>query len=58
MTTQPRIIVSNQDADRLEALLDSLSDKDFPGKEVLLHELDRAENMDNRDIPPCVVTMN
>ncbi|GGO70164.1 nucleoside diphosphate kinase regulator [Bowmanella pacifica] len=58
MTTQPRIIVSNQDADRLEALLDSLSDKDFPGKDVLLDELDRAENVDSKDIPPTVVTMN
>ncbi|WP_102796946.1 nucleoside diphosphate kinase regulator [Bowmanella denitrificans] len=58
MTTQPRILISNQDADRLEAMLDSLSDKAFPGKTELLRELDRAENVDSSDIPPGVVTMN
>ncbi|GAA0347019.1 nucleoside diphosphate kinase regulator [Bowmanella denitrificans] len=58
MTTQPRILISNQDADRLEAMLDSLSDKAFPGKTELLRELDRAENVDSCDIPPGVVTMN
>ena len=58
MTTQPRILISNQDADRLEAMLDSISDKDFPGKAELLRELDRADNVDSSDIPPGVVTMN
>ncbi len=58
MTTQPKIIISEIDADRLEALLDSLPDGSFPGKDALEAELERADIVDSKKIPPTVVTMN
>lgn len=55
---QPQIVVSSQDMDRLEHLLESLPENAFPGKAALQAELDRAEVVDPRKIPPTVVTMN
>jgi len=55
---RPNIILSSQDLDRLEALLDSLPATAFPGKAELLTELDRAEVVEPQEIPPDVVTMN
>lgn len=55
---QPQIVVSSRDMDRLEQLLESLPENAFPGKAALQAELDRAEVVDPRQIPPTVVTMN
>ena len=58
MTEKPAIVISSRDAERLDALLESLPSKAFPGKAELESELDRADVVDPRDIPPTVVTMN
>jgi regulator of nucleoside diphosphate kinase len=58
MSTKPEIIVTTQDAERLEILLDSLSSEAFPAKAGLTEELDRAVLVDPRKVPPKVVTMN
>lgn len=58
MTQKPAIVISSRDAERLDALLESLPTKAFPGKAELESELDRADVVDPRDIPPTVVTMN
>ena len=54
----PSIIITQQDADRLEALLERLSEQSFPGKEQLEAELDRATIVSPRDVPGDIVTMN
>lgn len=58
MNTQPKVVISSLDADRLEALLDSLPPGAFPGKTALEAELARAEVVEPREVPPTVVTMN
>ena len=58
MSTKPEIIITPQDAERLEILLDSLSSVAFPAKAGLAEELDRAVRVDPRQVPPTVVTMN
>ncbi len=58
MSTKPEIIITPQDAERLEILLDSLSSVTFSTKAGLAEELDRAIRMDSRQVPPTVVTMN
>jgi regulator of nucleoside diphosphate kinase len=55
---KPRIIISSLDADRLEALLESLPAGAFPGKAELEAELARADIVDPKEIPSTVVTMN
>ena len=50
--------MSSHDYDRLEALLENLPANAFPGKDALQGELDRAEIVDPRQMPPTVVTMN
>lgn len=57
MNTRSKIIMTSQDLDRLEALLDTLPE-DFPGKDDLQKELDRAEVVPPQQIPDNVVTMN
>jgi regulator of nucleoside diphosphate kinase len=57
MSKRPKIILSTLDAERLERLLDSVTDVDFPGKADLEAELARAIVVDAKDIPPKVVTM-
>jgi regulator of nucleoside diphosphate kinase len=57
MSTRPNIILSTTDAERLERLLDSVDEADFPGKADLESELSRAIVVDAKDIPPKVVTM-
>jgi regulator of nucleoside diphosphate kinase len=54
----PQIIVSERDAERLEALLEKLPGGSFPGKDALEAELERAELVAPEDVPPDVVTMN
>lgn len=58
MDKRPEIILTSQDLDRLERLLDALPASTFPGKTELRTELDRAEVVEPQDIPPDVVTMN
>ncbi|WP_334190746.1 nucleoside diphosphate kinase regulator [Noviherbaspirillum sp.] len=54
---KPNIIVSLQDLERLETLLDSLP-ASFDSKDALLNELGRAEIIESTDMPPTVVTMH
>ncbi|WLD57836.1 nucleoside diphosphate kinase regulator [Salinispirillum sp. LH 10-3-1] len=58
MSARPQVIVSTLDADRLYALLESLPDNAFPGKDELEAELDRASFVAPQDVPPTVVSMN
>jgi len=58
VTTLPPITISSRDAERLEKLLDSLPDHEFPGRAELEAELGRATVVDPREMPPEVVTMN
>lgn len=55
---KPRIVISSLDVERLENLLESLTNNAFPGKENLEAELARADVVDPEDIPATVVTMN
>lgn len=54
----PHIVISERDAERLEALLDKVPANAFPGKSALEAELDRADIVAPKDVPPNVVTMN
>ncbi len=56
--SNPPIIVSSTDVERLDKLLESLPRDAFPGKDELEAELNRAEIVDSREVPPTVVTMN
>lgn len=58
VNSKPKIIVSEQDYERLDRLLDSLPADGFPGKAALRAELDRAQIVDPKDVPPDVVAMN
>lgn len=58
MTNRPNIIISSLDADRLDALLESLPKGAFPGKAELEVELARADIVEPKQVPPTVVTMN
>ncbi len=55
---QPNIVITRLDAERLESLLENLSDSAFPGKEQLLAEILRADVVEPDEIAPDVVTMN
>ena len=57
MHSKPSITVSSLDFERLESLLEKHTG-DFPGRDVLEAELDRADVLDPKDMPPNVVTMN
>ncbi len=56
--SQPDIIISESDAEKLDELLAKVSQKDFPGKGNLEQELDRATIVPSSQIPENVVTMN
>lgn len=58
MDTRPEIILTSQDLDRLETLLETLSEASFPGKTELQTELDRADVVEPQEVPSDVVTMN
>ncbi|HEX8887024.1 MAG TPA: nucleoside diphosphate kinase regulator, partial [Noviherbaspirillum sp.] len=53
---KPSIIVSSQDIERIEALLDTLP-PDSPAAQSLREELDRADILSPQEVPPSVVTM-
>lgn len=59
MTSEPNIVVvSALAAQRLEGLLERLSQDTFPGKADLENELLRAGVVPPEDVPPTVVPMN
>lgn len=58
MDQRPKIIISSLDAERLDNLLDSLGNNQFPGKDELLTELDRADIVAPEEISSNIVTMN
>ena len=58
MEQKPKIILSSQDLERLEALLYALGNNLSPDKAALLQELGRADVLEPQEIPPTVVTMN
>jgi regulator of nucleoside diphosphate kinase len=57
MERKPHITLSSLDLERIEALLEKTS-SGFPGRDALEAELDRADVLDPKDMPPNVVTMN
>ena len=57
MNSKPSITVSSLDFERLKSLLEKHTG-DFPGRDALKAELDRADVLDPKDMPPNVVTMN
>jgi regulator of nucleoside diphosphate kinase len=58
MNRKPRVVLTSQDLERLETLLESLPVNAFPGKNELRSELDRADVVESEQVPPTVVTMN
>ena len=58
MINRPQIVLTSQDLERLETLLESLPANSVPGSAELLAELERAEIVEPEQIPPSVVTMN
>jgi len=58
MNTPPNIVISSLDALRLGKLLESLPRNGFPGREDLEAELERADVVEPKSVPPSVVTMN
>lgn len=55
---KPKIVISSRDAQKLDRLLASLPDRDFPGRDDLEAELARARIVDPQQLPADVVTMN
>lgn len=58
MGQRPPIIINRLDAERLQRLIDNVSDKDIAVAELLEEELSRGEIRDPEDIPDNVVSMN
>lgn len=58
MSTQPSIVVSSLDLDRLALLLDNVDRKQYPAASQLERELDRADVLEPADMPADVITMN
>ena len=57
MERKPNITLSSLDLERIETLLEK-NNSQFPGRDALEAELDRADVLDPEDMPPNVVTMN
>ncbi len=55
---KPKIIVSSQELEQLERLIDSLPSSEGAAKAVLLDELSRADIVAPHAVPASVVTMN
>ncbi len=58
MNKLPPITLSSLDVERIERLLEEPAFRDFPGREQIESEIDRASVVDPKDIPDGVVTMN
>jgi regulator of nucleoside diphosphate kinase len=56
--SNPRIVLTSRDLERLEKLIQALPADSFPGRSALEAELGRAEIVAPERIPPDVVTMN
>ena len=56
--TRPVIVVNRLDAERLQRLIDTASQKDAAVAEALEVELERAEVVEPEEIPADVVSMN
>ena len=56
MERKPNITLSSLDLERIETLLEK-NNSQFPGRDALEAELDRADVLDPEDMPPNVVTM-
>jgi regulator of nucleoside diphosphate kinase len=56
--SQPPLIISTLDAQRLRNMLDSGVYGHFPGADALSDEVDRATIVEPQQVPPDVVTMN
>ena len=57
MERKPNITLSSLDLERIETLLEKNTSQ-FPGRDALEAELDRADVLDPEDMPSNVVTMN
>lgn len=58
MADEPPIVLSSQDLERLERLLETVSPEHAPGLDALRRELDRAEVVEPGELPSDVITMN
>ncbi|MDE8602758.1 nucleoside diphosphate kinase regulator [Marinomonas sp. RSW2] len=58
MMQRPQITISSLDAVRLEKILGSLSYSQFPNKDALQEEIDRADIVEPKEMPDNIVTMN
>lgn len=58
MKSMPPIILSSLDQARLLNLLGSKAYSHLPGIDALMDEVDRANVVDPKEVPPQVVTMN
>lgn len=58
MSNSPKITVSSSDYDRLERLLETQPPSNAVLVKALRAELDRADLVDSKHMPPNIVTMN
>lgn len=58
MNNKPNIILTKIDLERLERLIDKTPANQFPSKDILEDELERAEVVEPSKVPNTVVTMN
>lgn len=56
--TQPSIVISSSDLERLETLLDRPQHASAAGADLLRQELNRADVRSPQDMPTDVITMN
>ena len=58
MVRRPSIIINRLDAERLQRLIDSATEKDLMVAQLLEEELARGEVLDPQDIPNDLRTMH
>lgn len=58
MSDKPNILLTALDLERLERLIEKTPASQFPGRDALESELERADVVEPSEIPPTVVTMN
>lgn len=58
MLKKPQILITSENMERVENLLNSVNEETCPGLKHLEEELDRAIVVEPKSIPPTVVTMN
>jgi regulator of nucleoside diphosphate kinase len=56
--SQPSLVISSLDAQRLRHMLDGGAHDHLPGVDALSDEIDRATIVEPQQVPPDVVTMN